>query len=416
MLPRSTRRAGVIASAILGAAVAAAAVTVTAMATTSQRVATITTVAGSLSCPADASRAGSFTLPSVANGTYDNGWLAVSNASSTSFDWAFTQAGIGAINMAVVIVQGGGNSAVYTYDYLGGGYEDSGSGLAAPGGSAITKVEFCFDDKVLRDIIEAGGGASGGGPADLAVTGVVSPTIAKVGDTIVWRLNVLDKNKAPATGLKLSIALTGGVEYASSQSDRGAGCKPDSPTRVTCDLDFLSADSPIGSVVLLTRVVRTGQHSLTVVASHSQPDAQPSDNTLELTASTPAPRAPTGGSAGAALTIKAGTATIRSVGVANGRVTFRTTLRLSKPSKLAVTVMDQPAQKRLTILAGSSLGKTKSSRAGRVLSAATSRATTVRVVVVVPLAQLVRGHRVVLVVNGTSTAGKGARMTIPLSW
>ena len=185
---------------------------------------------------ADTSRAGSFTLPSVANGTYDNGWIGVTNASSTSFDWAFTSAGIGAVNMAAVIVQGGGNSAVYTYDYLAGGYDDKGSGLAAPGGSTIAKVEFCFDDKVLRDIIEAGGGgggggggAGGGGPADLAVTGVVNPTVAKVGDTIVWRLNVLDKNNVPATSVKLSISLAGAIEYASSQSATGA--RAVNPTR-----------------------------------------------------------------------------------------------------------------------------------------------------------------------------------------
>lgn len=414
-MPRRRKRHFlVIGTAMLSAVTATAVVAVTAMATTSQQAVEITTVAGSIACPADA-RAGSFVLPSVANGNYDNGWIDVTKASSTRFDWALTPAGFNAVNMAAVIVQGGGNSAVYTYDYLMGGADDSGSGLAAPGGSAITKVEFCLDDKLLHDIAGAGGGSAGAtGPADLAVTGIVNPTVAKLGETILWRLNVLDKNNLPATSLKLSVSLAGGVEYASSQSDRGSGCKPDSATKITCDLDYLSADSPIGSVILLTRVVDTGDHSLTAVASHSQPDAQPSDDTLLLKASTPVPpRSPSGDSSSGALTITTATPTVRSLSVAKGKVTFRTTIRLSKPSKLAVTVMDQPATKRLTLLAGSSLGSFTATHAVKALSA-TSRATTVRIVVVVPLAQLVRGHRVVLDLEGTPSAGKHVRLKVPL--
>ena len=101
-----------------------------------------------------------------------------------------------------------------------------------------------------------GGGSGAGGSnttalaADLSVTGNVNPGFAKVGERLTWRLNVLDKNSATASALKLSIDLTGGIEFVGAQTDRGAGCRKDSATRVICDLAALSGASPIGSVVL----------------------------------------------------------------------------------------------------------------------------------------------------------------------
>jgi hypothetical protein len=419
------RRYAVVAAAISIATMIAAVIAVTAMAATRAQAATIDTISGAVSCPADTTRAGSFVLPSVANGTYDGGWIGISNASPTGFDWAM--ASPAHINMAVVIVQGGGNSAVYTYDYLTGGLDDSDANLQAPGGSAITKVEFCLDDKLLRDIIVGGGGGSGGGGsggggsggggsggggiADLAVTGLVNPSVAKVGGNITWRLNVADKNKVLASTLKLTIDLSAGIAYVSGQTDRGSGCAPASARKIICDLDHLSADSLIGSVVLLAKVTGVGQHSVTAVATHSQADLDPADNTFVLKASTPKP----GPSSVAGKPISFLGANI-SWGIAkNFKVTFKAKIRVSRATSLVLSVQDRTAAKRLTILGGSRVGSVRTNRPAKSVAARTTRAAVVGVGVIVPYGQLVKGHRLVLVAEGMQ-AGKRVRVTLPLTW
>ncbi|MBM3678678.1 MAG: hypothetical protein FJW96_12480, partial [Actinobacteria bacterium] len=102
-------------------------------------------------------------LSPLADGTYASGWLVVHGSTATSFNWRLTSTGNSAVNMAVVIVEGGGQSAIHTYDdWENGVHNGSGNGLTAPGGAPITRVEFCFDDKALRDLITTSvGGGSG---------------------------------------------------------------------------------------------------------------------------------------------------------------------------------------------------------------------------------------------------------------
>jgi hypothetical protein len=415
----------------------------TAMAAPQARSATIDVISGAVSCPADASRGGSFVLPSVADGSYYGDWIRISNASATKFDWALqTEAHI---NMAVVIVQGGGNSNVYTYDYLQQGLDDSDTGLRAPGGAAITKVEFCLDDKLLRDAIKGGGGGSGGGGgggsgaggsggggstptalvADLSVTGNVNPGVAAVGENLTWRLNVLDKNNVTASALKLSLDFTGGIEYVSAKSDRGPGCQKSSATRVVCDLGSLSSSGPIGSVVLVTKVTGKGKNGITASATHSQSDLNPTDNTFQLFAS---------GSATSKVPVVSAIGFIGNLtGTCSPKgVTFTTRLKVDLPTHLVVSLWDLTAKRTIVLLPGSALGTAPrrpgafvpANRSAKKLTRSTSSGTLLSVVARFSnngpeggKSPSFRHHKVVLVVDATQKKGtKRGRLALPLNW
>lgn len=85
---------------------------------------------------------------------YSDAFLTVSGYDGQTFDWAFTALGNQTYDMAVVIVKGGPNSAVYTYDYTAGtSFDDSDSNLSAPTNPnngkdyGISHIQFCFDPK-----------------------------------------------------------------------------------------------------------------------------------------------------------------------------------------------------------------------------------------------------------------------------
>ncbi|HET9287302.1 MAG TPA: hypothetical protein VFO26_07065 [Gaiella sp.] len=85
---------------------------------------------------------------------YSDQYLTISGYDGNTFDWAFTALGSHAYDMAVVIVKGGPNSAVYTYDYTAGtSFDDSDSNLSAPTNPAngkdygISHIQVCYDPK-----------------------------------------------------------------------------------------------------------------------------------------------------------------------------------------------------------------------------------------------------------------------------
>jgi len=132
------------------------------------------------------------------------------------------------------------------------------------------------------------------GVADLQLTGTVSPTQAQIGDTLTWQLTVTDANSQPALNVLVDVTLPSNVQLVSTYTDRGTGCTSTGATTVHCSLDWLANTAPVGHVTVVAKVTATGDHALTAVTSYSGPagpvgDPVPANNTVTVTATTPAP-------------------------------------------------------------------------------------------------------------------------------
>ena len=106
---------------------------------------------GNAFCPA-----GTIVGPKIDPGAnYSDQYLTISGYDGQSFDWAFTALGNQTYDMAVVIVKGGPNSAVYTYDFTANpAFDDSDSNLSAPTNAkdptkdyGISHIQVCYDPK-----------------------------------------------------------------------------------------------------------------------------------------------------------------------------------------------------------------------------------------------------------------------------
>jgi Ca2+-binding RTX toxin-like protein len=131
-----------------------------------------------------------------------------------------------------------------------------------------------------------GGGGTGGGIADLSVSGTVSPAAAGVGDSLVWRLRVDDKSLALIFGVHVDIDLPQGLSLGLAQSDRGSGCAAIGGARIRCNLDFLAPSAPQGNIVLGTTITAAGEFLLRATAGFAGIDPTPGDNTVTLRAAT----------------------------------------------------------------------------------------------------------------------------------
>jgi hypothetical protein len=136
------------------------------------------------------------------------------------------------------------------------------------------------------------GGGGGGGPADLALSGSVTPAVGPPGAAVTWRLRVDDKTLQPAFGIVLEVALPAGHAFAGASADRGPGCVGAGTTRVVCPLDFLSAAAPAANVVLTTVPAVPGMHVLGASVRFDGADPAPGDNALALQAIATAPPSP----------------------------------------------------------------------------------------------------------------------------
>ena len=130
----------------------------------------------------------------------------------------------------------------------------------------------------------------GGGPADLRLSGALDRPTAPVGDVLVWRLRVDDVNGRAAVGAFVDVVLPPGVEVAEAKTDRGPGCAKAGSGRLHCSLDYLSAASPVGNVVLITRVTLPGELILSATTGADGGDPVGADNTIELRANVPVGR------------------------------------------------------------------------------------------------------------------------------
>jgi hypothetical protein len=138
----------------------------------------------------------------------------------------------------------------------------------------------------------SGSGGGGGAGVDLRLSGALDHPSAPVGDGLVWRLRVDDVNGAAAVGAYVDLDLPAGAEVASATTDRGPGCTRTSPKRLHCSLDYLSAMSPVGNVLLITKVTQPGELVLSATAGAGGADLTPGDNAIVLRANLPARTAP----------------------------------------------------------------------------------------------------------------------------
>ena len=67
---------------------------------------------------------------------------------------------------------------------------------------------------------------------------------ANVGDTVIFRIVVTDKDPGSAPDLHVKITLPANGSLVSSYSDRGPGCVSTGATTLDCYLSYLSGDSP----------------------------------------------------------------------------------------------------------------------------------------------------------------------------
>lgn len=195
----------------------------------------------------------------------------IQGATSSRYDVTSSDAGTG-LRAAVTATNAGGSTVAYTaitsVAASSGSGSGSGSGGSSSGGTS------------------SGGSYSGGGSSpNLAVTGLATPTNPLPGDTVAFAITVTDKNLLAATRLLLTATLPTGMTYVSGSADRGNGCVQSSTdaTKVTCNLDYLSADSPSARVLLYAKVAATGPLTFSVTAiSQELGDSDTSDNVFTI--------------------------------------------------------------------------------------------------------------------------------------
>jgi uncharacterized repeat protein (TIGR01451 family) len=188
--------------------------------------------------------------------------IAGANASRydiTSSDAAFS------LRAAVTATNAGGSTTVYTAT-LAVPASSGSSGGSSSGGSSS-------------------GGGGGGTLPNITVTALATPTAPLPGDTVTLAVTVTDKNSMPATKLVFTATIPSGMTYSSGSADRGSGCAPSATdaTKVICNLDYLSSDSPVAHVLLYAKVTATGPLTVSVNAlSQDLGDLDASDNTLAI--------------------------------------------------------------------------------------------------------------------------------------
>jgi hypothetical protein len=85
---------------------------------------------------------------------YSDQYIVISGFDGTTFDWDFTALGNTTYDMAIVIVKGGPNSAVYTYDFTANpAFDDGDDNLSPPTNPkngkdyGVSHIQVCYDPK-----------------------------------------------------------------------------------------------------------------------------------------------------------------------------------------------------------------------------------------------------------------------------
>jgi len=117
------------------------------------------------------------------------------------------------------------------------------------------------------------------------VTGSAGNGSPAPGDSVTFFLAVTDKNGKPAQTIYLDVALSSGLQYVSSTTDRGNGCVATNATTLRCFLDWLSSDVRVANLQITAKVLTAGTQGITAVASDQQGDIDSTNNTLSISLS-----------------------------------------------------------------------------------------------------------------------------------
>jgi hypothetical protein len=244
------------------------------------------------------------TSPAISGTTQDGQTLATTNGSWTSsspvsYTYRWRRCGVSCLFIA------GANSSTYTLTSADvgssvdvivsatntGGGTDATAGATAGISAAPVVVTTTSSTTTSSTTTSSttttssgGGGGGGGGPGspDLAVTGFADNPNPAPGDNVTFVLAVTDKNGKPAQTLNLDVALSSGLQYVSSTSDRGSGCVASSATTLRCFLDWLSSDVKVANLQITAKVIATGAQAIVAVASAQQGDSDSTNNTLSV--------------------------------------------------------------------------------------------------------------------------------------
>jgi uncharacterized delta-60 repeat protein len=196
---------------------------------------------------------------------------------------------------------------------LGGAALDSNGTLVA-GGYSISQDETTSDFGLARFLLSGtadcptsagprgvappsvgggGGGGGGSGAVDLSLFGSVSPSATTSGGTVTWTLKAANLTSSLALGVHVDITLPPGATVVSSRATRGPGC-PQTATNgvLICSLDFLNNQALFGEITLVTTLVGTGDFTLRAKIGYANPDPNPVNDSVELTATIPGAQTP----------------------------------------------------------------------------------------------------------------------------
>jgi uncharacterized repeat protein (TIGR01451 family) len=252
------------------------------------------------------------------------------------------------------------------------------------------------------------GGGGGGGPApDLVLQASATPAAPAVGGTITYVLTVRNLG-GPASRASVAVQLPSQVTYAGSQSDRGPGCT--AATTLACDLDFLAGD--LVATVRISAIVReAGTLAFTAVSSAQPGDSQPANDTASVVTIVQRP-APVGVPAqirGPALRAVGTPARVTRV---KGAATLSGRFSVAGAARLEARVTTPRSTRPLTLLAGTSLAGSRSTKPRPTVTAGVSRAGTYLFKARVSAAKLIRGRT--YLVRLTAVGADGRRRTLAI--
>ena len=154
----------------------------------------------------------------------------------------------------------------------------------AAAGLVLVALVFAVSPQALGSASRAeyGGGGGGGGPLDLAVKVTATPAQVDPGGQATFRIRVEDVTQSAANDLLVAVKLPDGATVQMMQADRGPGCKSTN-TGITCNLDYLSSDSPVGNVILILTLANQGPATLVATAVASQHEDDTTNNSAQTT-------------------------------------------------------------------------------------------------------------------------------------
>ena len=206
-----------------------------------------------------------------------------------------------------------------------------------------------------------------------------------------------------ATNVVLRATLPAGLQFVSATADRGAGCS--GTQAVVCNLDFLNAQAPLGTVTLTVRGTTAGSKSVALQVSASQNDAAAANNSGSV--------AVTVGSAGPNVR-RVGATPTRTVQAVRARawVTLTAAVQAQNATSMVVSVTPQGSVRKLTMLKGSKVGSVTAK--GSVKSITIRPGTRTRQLALrLATSTVAKGKRYLIVVTVTNAAGsKGIRIPV----